>query len=85
MYQKQILYAAVVSIKYLFNIEHEISEQLLIVFLLSLVCIRQIVAEFAHNTRLQIEETGTFIKYAVACVKEQLHNNDNFNIPTSTV
>ncbi len=85
MNQKHLLYAAIVSIKYLFNIEHEISEQILIIFLLSLVCIRQIMAEFAHNTALQIEETGTFIKYAVTCVKEQLHNNNNININTSSI
>ncbi|MDR3680422.1 MAG: hypothetical protein P4L41_10690 [Flavipsychrobacter sp.] len=86
MNQKHIAYIALISMKYLFNLEHEISEQLFIVFVLSIVCLKQMVFETVHNINLQIEETATFIKYSIGCMKEQMHNkNNNYQLQTQHV
>jgi hypothetical protein len=80
MYRKQILYVALISMKYLFNLEHEIGEQLLIVFILSFVCMKQVIIETAHNTALHIEEVTTFIKYLFSCMKEQMHQKNTYGL-----
>lgn len=77
MYQKQITYIALISLKSLFNMEHEISEQLLIVGILSMVCMKQVISEVAKNFTLQVEEAATFVKYAICCMKEQMRNSEN--------
>ncbi len=81
MNQKHIAYIALISMKYIFNLEHEISEQLFIFFVLSIVCLKQLVFETVHNINLQIEEATTFVKYSIRCMKEQMHNkNDNYQL-----
>ena len=80
MYKRQIAYLAMIGIKFFFNLEHELSEQIFIISLLFLVCFKQVIFEVLQKINFFLDEGSSYIKYSVECLIEQSNQkNQNYS------